>query len=176
MKRITILSLLTLALSVRLGAQNTTFDLTEKGLKTYLDEQQFSGMVLLKTASGEVLEITHGTVGLDKESSLEEGGLYRIASITKLFTAALIMQLVDEEKLRLDQPIAELVSYEGIAYADEITVKDLLQHTSGLSKESAISYLKQRSPDELIEKFGTKKAKKPGEGMQYNNVDFLLLG
>ena len=177
MKRICSLCLLLVALFARLEAQTPAFQLTEEGLKTYLSSQDFSGVVLLKKADGEVVEVTHGTVGIENETPIETNDArYRIASITKLFTAAIIMQLIDEGKIELDQPISELLPYEGITYADQITIRHLLQHTSGLSKESNVSYLKQRSPDELIEKFAYKKAKAPGEDMNYNNVDFLLLG
>ncbi|MFN8102884.1 MAG: serine hydrolase domain-containing protein [Acidimicrobiia bacterium] len=58
--------------------------------------------------------------------------LYRIGSATKTFTATMILQLADEERLSLDDPLAKWYpQYPGAAY---ITVRNLLQHTSGIKE------------------------------------------
>ena len=56
---------------------------------------------------------------------------FAFASVTKTFTAALVLQLVDEGRLRLDDKAAELLPDEGLHPA--MTVRDLLDHTSGLN-------------------------------------------
>jgi len=70
--------------------------------------------------------------------------LCRIASITKTFTAAAIMQLRDQGKLRLDDPITRFLPWYQIksrfAAEPPITIENLLTHTSGLPGEAAFPY------------------------------------
>ena len=70
--------------------------------------------------------------------------LYRIASITKVFTATAIMQLRDAGKLRLDDPITKYLSWYKIQNrhpdSPTVTIRHLLTHTSGLPREAAFPY------------------------------------
>jgi D-alanyl-D-alanine carboxypeptidase len=70
--------------------------------------------------------------------------LYRIASITKLFTSTAIMQLRDAGKLRLDDPLVEHLPWfrlsHGHAEAPPITIRHLLTHTAGLPREAGSPY------------------------------------
>ena len=70
--------------------------------------------------------------------------LYRIASITKVFTATAIMQLRDAGKLKLDDPIGKYLSWYKIKNrhpgSPTATIRHLLTHTSGLPRESAFPY------------------------------------
>jgi CubicO group peptidase (beta-lactamase class C family) len=69
---------------------------------------------------------------------------YKIASITKAFTAVLVLQLVEEQKIDLDQPIKHyLSSYYG-ERADSVKIKMLLNHTSGLPNADAAYELLKR--------------------------------
>src|SRR5262249_23984056 len=70
---------------------------------------------------------------------------YRIGSVTKLFTATAIMQLRDAGKLRLDDPVVKHLPWFKIARERdhegvELTVRQLLSHTSGLPREAAFPY------------------------------------
>lgn len=176
MKKISTTILLILSLTLQSFGQNSTGPFSQTDLENYLANQSFSGAVLVKNSEGEIAQMVSGTTNENQTQVMNPDARFRIASITKLFTAVIIMQLADEGKLTLTSTVSEFLNYNGIAHADKITVKDLLQHTSGLQKESNASYLKAYSPDELIEKFATKKAKEPGQEHFYNNVDFLLLG
>ena len=71
----------------------------------------------------------------------EPGDSYFVASIAKMFTATMVMQLIDENRVGLDSPIREHLSgidlhgihtHKGHDYSDRITIRHLLQHTSGL--------------------------------------------
>ncbi len=66
---------------------------------------------------------------------------YFVASITKMFTATMVIQLIDENRLELDSPIRDhlpgvdlngIHTHKGRDYSDAITIRHLLQHTSGL--------------------------------------------
>jgi D-alanyl-D-alanine carboxypeptidase len=70
--------------------------------------------------------------------------LFRIGSISKLFTAAAIMQLRDAGKLRLDDPVSSHLSWfqvkSAVPDAPAITIRHLLTHTSGLARELPLPY------------------------------------
>ena len=150
---------------------------SEMEFQEYLGQNDFSGAVILQDAEGRLSTSTSGFSDLDEATPIKTQDQFKIASITKLFTAVLVMQLVDEGSLSLEDKVSAFLPDMKITNAEDITIRHLLQHTSGLQKESNISYLKSYSPDQLIVKFATKKALfQPGEEFNYNNIDFVILG
>ncbi|WP_342646040.1 serine hydrolase domain-containing protein [Mucilaginibacter sp. CSA2-8R] len=104
---------------------------------------------------------------------------YRIGSISKVFTAVMIFQLVEEGKLQLTTPLSEF--YPSLPNASKITIAQLLSHSSGLhSFTSDSSYLtwlnKKMIPAEMIAKINVKPDFEPGSKHQYSNSNFILLG
>ena len=107
---------------------------------------------------------------------------FAIASVTKTFTAALILRLADEGRLTIDDPLARwLPDYPNAA---RITLRMLLQHTSGLADffqnpkfDAALNRAKGRvwAPDEVLP-FVAKPAFAPGKGWGYSNTNYVLLG
>ena len=85
-----------------------------------------------------------GRASLDPQRAATPDTLYRIASITKLFTATAILQLRDAGRLKLDDPVAEHLPWFAIgqphADAPVITIRHLLTHTAGLPREAAYPY------------------------------------
>ncbi|MFY0593318.1 serine hydrolase domain-containing protein [Roseivirga sp.] len=146
-------------------------------LEAYLRSQNFSGAVLTIDSNGNEISVASGFNDIDESQAIDVNAKFKIASITKLFTTVMVMQLVDEEKLSLSTKVGEVLQNSDITNASKISIKNLLQHTSGLKKESRTSFLSGYSADEMIEKFATKKASfKPGNDIQYNNVDFIIAG
>ncbi len=102
---------------------------------------------------------------------------YRVASITKTFTAAAVMQLRDAGAVELGAPVAEYVP----ELADRrVTVKDVLSHASGLQREEPgaewdpIAYL---SHDELFARLGeAERVLEPRDEWHYSNLGYMLLG
>lgn len=111
--------------------------------------------------------------------------LYRVASITKTVTATAIMQLRDEGKLRLDDPIVRhLPEFASVrsrhGEIDDVTVRRLLSHRSGLITEGPFSYwdtLDFPAMDEVIAKLAESElAIAPDTAAKYSNLAFALLG
>jgi D-alanyl-D-alanine carboxypeptidase len=107
---------------------------------------------------------------------------FAIASLTKTFTAALILRLAEEGRLTIDDPLSRwLPDYPNAA---RITLRMLLQHTSGLADffqnpkfDAALNRAKLRvwTPDEVLPFVG-KPAFAPGKGWGYSNTNYVLLG
>ena len=114
---------------------------------------------------------------------------YRIASITKLFTSVLILQLAQEGRLDLNAPLrAALPDYPGEG-ADRITVRELLNHTSGIAQWDTVGsyqegfrdgiehYQRPLSPEALLARCCSGQlAREPGRAFDYNNADYVVLG
>jgi D-alanyl-D-alanine carboxypeptidase len=124
----------------------------------------------------------------------------KIASIGKTFTATVVLQLVEEGYLDLDDTIDQFLDnptvnldslhvYEGIAYGRKITVKQLLNHSSGIADymedprfvPDVLKYPKKEwSPSKILEKYyeyqtNKKAICRPGEGFNYSDVNYVLL-
>jgi CubicO group peptidase (beta-lactamase class C family) len=102
---------------------------------------------------------------------------YRIGSITKLFTAVLVMQLVEEGALRLDDPLR---THLPEAPADGPTIRRMLSHTSGMQREvPGDVWITMEVPtrEELIDRLSeTEQVLEPGQAWHYSNLAFALLG
>jgi len=105
---------------------------------------------------------------------------YRIGSITKVFTATMIMQLVDERKLTLDAPLSRF--FPQLPNAAIITVDQLLSHRSGLhnftSDPAYGTYMSQpKTQAELLTIIGQAKTDfEPGAKYAYSNSNYVVLG
>lgn len=106
--------------------------------------------------------------------------LYRIGSISKTFTATLIMKLVEDKKLSLDTKLSAF--YPDIPNANSITITHLLSHSSGLhnitdDSDYAVYYINAKTKNEILNIIKSKQTDfAPGEKSAYSNTNFILLG
>lgn len=107
----------------------------------------------------------------------------RIASVTKTYTATVVLQLIEEGKLTLDTPLYGFAPY--VPLADRITVRELLNHTSGIATYSADAFTEALrnnpktvwTPRQLVDIGISLPAKNaPGEKHSYSNTNYILLG
>jgi len=105
---------------------------------------------------------------------------YRIGSITKMFTATMIFQLIEEGKLSLDAPLSTW--YPELPNASKITIGNMLDHRSGLhnftNNPDYGQYMTQpRTEAEMVATFAKMKPDfDPDTKAQYSNTNFVLLG
>lgn len=147
----------------------------------YGSEKNFSGTAAV--ASNGQLEYL-GEKGLSNRQSgirIAPDAKFRICSITKTFTAVMILQLIEEGRMNLTSSIGTyLPDYTGDA-KDSVTIEHLLTYSSGLRNcESYIGgeiYAKLISPDTFIANYCTGKLEnRPGTKFSYNNGDYIVLG
>ncbi len=127
-----------------------------------------------------------GYADLEKKTPATPTTIYSICSISKLFTSIGVMQLRDQGKLRLDEPIGEYLPWFDIreTYPDapKVTMRGILTHSSGLPRESDHPYW--TGPDyafptreEIIEKVAGQATLYPGQRFfQYSNLGLTLAG
>jgi CubicO group peptidase (beta-lactamase class C family) len=107
--------------------------------------------------------------------------VYRIGSITKQFTAASVMQLVQEGKIDLDASMTEYLP-DFPTQGHTVTIRHLLQHTSGIKSYTGLEAWRPTitvdlSDQELVDLFKNEPFDfAPGEQYAYNNSAFYLLG
>jgi len=105
---------------------------------------------------------------------------YQVGSVTKMFTAVMIFQLIEEGKLTLNTPLATF--FPQLPHAQTITMNQLLSHRSGLysftSDTAWVSgHLSSQTPAHLLRLIGQgKPAFAPGTQAAYNNSGYVLLG
>ena len=136
----------------------------------------------------EPINIASGVTNIVTEDPVSTTDYFRIGSITKPMTAAVVLQLVDEGLIELDVPVRTYLPdwLEGSQYGDEITIRQLMDHTSGL-KEYALdpvfyAFAGKRletpiEPEETISWLATQEPLfAPGDDYSYETGGFLSLG
>ncbi|HBU84524.1 MAG TPA: hypothetical protein DEF35_23215 [Paenibacillus sp.] len=137
---------------------------------SYLREIDFPGMALI-ARNGEVL-LRQGYGLADEQTLNRPDQKTRIASLSKSFTAASILSLVEKGKLNVQDPISKYIT--GIPKGDQITLHMLLSQTSGLP--SAFGRGEGTSLEETVEEIRHKTLKfEPGSAYLYSNSGYVLL-
>ena len=124
--------------------------------------------------------IGYSQINSTEKKPASEATRYRIGSITKMFTAAMIFQLVEENKLKLSDTLDKF--FPQIPNAQKITLAQMLGHRSGIfnvTDNPDFRSLKTQSKtrDEMVALIAkAKPAFEPGEKAQYSNSNYVLLG
>lgn len=141
-------------------------------------ERSIPGLSLAVLRNGRILKAEgYGLASVEPAVPARRDTIYQIASTTKMFTATGVMRLVQEGKVRLDEPISH--SLAGLPEAWRgITVRQLLNHTSGLPREAkGWIWSREYSDEETIAAAARFPLRfPPGDGFQYSNVGYYLLG
>ena len=130
---------------------------------------------------GEVFDFAAGVLSHATKVEATTDSVFQIGSITKTWTATLIMQLADEGLLDIDQPVvAYLPDFDlaDSAAAKAMTVRQLLSHTAGFEGDI---FTDTGTNDDAVEKYVATLATDPqlfapGEMFSYNNAGFVVLG
>ena len=148
----------------------------DKIVQFHVEQNHFSGTILIAQAGEVNYHQSFGPADVRTGEVIQNTNKYGIASITKMFTAIRILQLVEAEKLALTQTVAELLPALQVPNAEQITVHHLLLHTSGLPNERGVIYRQKRTPQETLAKTLNQSSSTDLGTFNYNNIDYILLG
>jgi CubicO group peptidase (beta-lactamase class C family) len=143
-----------------------------------MQRQHLPGVAIAVVKDGKAIkEAGYGFANLEHEVKVTPDTVFQSGSIGKQFTAALVMLLVEDGKLKLDDNVATYLpgapeSWRGI------TLRHLLTHTSGLREDDPAIDLKRAYTEEDLMKsaFAIAPDHAPGEKWRYSNLGYQLLG
>lgn len=163
-------------------SQNEKNEKADKWLESIQKENKFNGAVLLIKNNQVLLKNAYGYTDFNRSEKLTTASSFRLASVSKQFTATGIMLLKEQGKLNFDDKITTYLS--GLTY-DDVTIRHLLNHTSGIPdvymnfpkkyKEEIGGALEISKVVQLLGKENLPLQEKPNSQYRYNNTGYVLL-
>lgn len=162
-----------------------TFPVIDQLYKDYAEKNHFPGLVYGIVVDGKLVHVGNiGYTDLAAKTPATSNSAFRIASMTKSFTAMAILKLRDEGKLRLDDPVSLYIpEMKNMKYltkdASPVTIKNLLTHSAGYPEDNPWGDRQLADTDEellAIYKKGVSFSNNPGLGYEYSNLGFATLG
>ena len=163
-------------------AQDKAADI-DKFMQLYHEYGKFNGAVLVAESGKVIFKKGYGFANMEWNIPNEPDTKFRIASLTKQFTSMLIMQLVEEGKVKLDGKISDYIPEYRKDVGEQVTIHHLLTHTSGIpSYHNLPDFFSEiiRDPysvDEFVKKYCSGDLEfEIGSKWRYNNSGYFLLG
>ncbi|MFP5393080.1 MAG: serine hydrolase domain-containing protein [Gammaproteobacteria bacterium] len=152
-------------------------------ISTAMSQQHVAGLALVVTMDGKpVLEKGYGLADVAANRAVNADTVFQIGSITKQFTASAIMMLVQDGRVKLDDPVGRYLPTAPEAWRG-ITLRHLLTHTSGLARDfpdEMLASLDGNSLPPIDTLVALSKQvpvnNAPGQVFEYSNVGYHLLG
>jgi CubicO group peptidase (beta-lactamase class C family) len=162
-----------------------TFPIIDSIFHTYAMQHHYPGFAYGLVVDGQLVHAgAFGYTDVEKKTPATVHSLFRIASMTKSFTAMAILKLRDEGKLQLDDPASKYIpEMKGLHYltadASPITIRNLLTHAAGFPEDNPWGDRQLQDSDAelmaLVNK-GISFSNVPGVAYEYSNLGFTLLG
>jgi CubicO group peptidase (beta-lactamase class C family) len=148
-------------------------------VQAYQTSRHVPGLSLAVVKEGQVvLARGYGLANLEHNVPAKPETVYQSGSVGKQFTATAVMMLVEEGKLGLDDKISKYLDGGPEAW-NEITVRHLLTHTSGVKNYGPrdLDFRKDYTEEQLVRRAAALKPDfAPGEQWRYSNTGYVLLG
>jgi D-alanyl-D-alanine-carboxypeptidase/D-alanyl-D-alanine-endopeptidase len=165
--------------------EGAVFAAIDRTMETYRLDAHIPGMVWGVVRDGRLVHVKGaGVQDIDTKRPVTADTLFRIASMTKAFTALSILKLRDEGKLQLDAPVETYVpELRGWKYptddSPKIRVRELLTHTAGFVTDDPWgdrqTPLSESDFTSLLRE-GVQFTRPPATAMEYSNLGYALLG
>lgn len=151
-------------------------------LLNYLHENnKFMGSLTIREGENVVFSKAYGFADVEKNIKADRFTRYKIGSISKTFTAVMVMQLIEEKKLTLQTKLNRF--YPKMPNAEKISIYDLLHHRTGIvdfvNQDSAFHKVldKKHSKEDILKVITSYEPLfEPGSKYQYSNSNFFILG
>lgn len=149
-------------------------------LNSYANAGRLQGSALVAKDGKIILAKGYGLANIELDVANKPETKFRLGSITKQFTATLILQLQEQGKLNVNDPISKYIPNSPETWKD-ITIHHLLTHTSGIPTYTSGDYVKHMRentpPLEFIKRFRDLPLEfQPGSQFKYDNSGYFLLG
>ncbi|PIA82034.1 serine hydrolase [Gaetbulibacter sp. 4G1] len=175
--------LITAVFLCHMSFAQTKAEQIDKLISEYTEYGKFNGSVLVSNQGKVIYKKGFGMANMEWDIPNQPNTKHRLGSITKQFTAMLILQLAADGKLDLQAPITTYLPDYPKDKGDIITTHHLLTHTSGIPNYTSFpGFFKDDSrdpytPDEFVKVFDGKDLDfSPGERFSYSNSGYFLLG
>lgn len=175
-----LLVLLQFACGQHVKAQ-TDADRINELVTAYARQYKFNGTLLVINKGQVVISKGYGLKSAKDSTWNDVNTIYQMGSVTKQFTAALILQLEEQKKLSVKDKLSKY--FPEYPWADSVTIENLLTHTSGIfnytndGKFMASEAVKPATPEKINALFKDKPLEfKPGTKYKYSNSGYMLLG
>ncbi|WP_160240912.1 serine hydrolase domain-containing protein [Acinetobacter indicus] len=154
-------------------------------LDTIKQQKTMSNQVAYLSPNGQLHHCESGWEdGFMGERKITDHSRFLYASLTKVVTSAMILDLIDQEKIHLDQPILEILPVPEPPQdprIEQITVEMLLQHSAGFDRQKTLTPMmnmgqKPWCPTQLNELANVKLDFEPNTQFKYSNLGYCLLG
>ncbi|MEQ8473641.1 MAG: serine hydrolase domain-containing protein [Marinoscillum sp.] len=180
--RLILILFLTNTLSVSLFSQESQTHAIENFLQKEYSENKPGAVIMIAKEDQTIFKKAFGLSDIKKGKPIKTDMIFQIGSMTKQFTSAALLQLVEQGKVSLDDPIQKYVEYFPIKKFP-ITIHHLLSQTSGIPEffdidEEELHLLSQEhTPEQLISYYKNLPLEfEPGTKFQYSNSNYPLLG
>jgi CubicO group peptidase (beta-lactamase class C family) len=169
----------------RAAAIESTFPILDQIVKAYAEKNHFPGFTFGLVADGKLVHTSSfGYTDIDKKTPVTTQSAFRIASMTKSFTAMAILKLRDEGKLQLEDLVEKYIpEMKGQQYlttdAAPATIRNLLTHAAGFPEDNPWGDRQLAvTNDEMLGmiKKGISFSNVPGIAYEYSNMGFAILG
>lgn len=165
---------------IELAAQDKASKIDELVTKTF-ENRQFNGSVLVAEHGKVIYKKGFGYANLEWKIPNKPDSKFRVGSITKQFTAMLVMQLVEEGKIKLDAKLTDYIPDYRKDTGDKVKIHHLLTHTSGIPRFTILPGFKSDSiripypQDYMVYHYLSGDLLfEPGSRKHYSNAYYLL--
>lgn len=170
-----------LLLSYSSFAQTREAKLLDSILTSEYNKKQFNGNVLIADKGKVIFEKSYGLANIETQEKLNTNSIFELASVSKQFTAMGIVLLHKQGKLQYDDPISKYIPE--LSFYPEITIRNLLVHTSGLPDYMELfdkkwDKTKFATNQDIVNEFAKYKPElefTPGKKYEYSNTGYAFL-
>jgi len=152
----------------------------DASIQQLMDEQEILGLSVAVVKDGKLIHTkAYGLKDVTTREPLKENDLFRIASISKSFSATSILQLIERKKVSLDDDIGDLIGFpvRNPRFPDKkITLRMVLSHTSSLNDSQGYFTLDVVNPSKNPDWAKCFSDYAPGEGYRYCNLNYNMVG
>ncbi|MBV8672283.1 MAG: serine hydrolase, partial [Acidobacteriaceae bacterium] len=179
-RRFSVILVVVLAATIRLEAKsNPDFTPIDRTITQAIEAKKFPGAVVIVGHHGHI--VFHKAYGyrsrVPQPEAMSENTVFDVASLTKVLATTLaVMQLYQQGRFVLNDPVAKYLPEFGVNGKIDITIRQLLTHYSGLPPDISLTDPWSGKEEGLRRAFASVPVTPPGVQFRYSDINFLVLG